>query len=523
MERHSQAWRWLVVGLVALVAAPAWGQKSSLIGRIIQDDAVVRAGAGDSYYAVGQLKRGAIVNIADRFFEWYKITPPPGMFSYVSKERVKLGGAGRTGIITKDRTPVKAASIDGPGKSYRRQMDLFKNDTVKIIDANGDFYRIEPPRLAYVFVLVSSVKREAFVPAPAVAAAPPVVTRPPAKPIVKQPVVVKATPPIKQPTKVTALPPALMEVPVKEITSAAVLPADTVKSVIDESAVASTASVQSGPMKTPGAAIETVGEPRIARQPLQPITSAGTPDVQPEPGVVAVTQEPMPTFRSPTAAVETPPAVTPMVAEAPMTPAVSVASTPSPEVISSGSLALTSMSLAQLNRTMEAVEKMPLEQQPIGDLLAAYDGHYQSESLTASARRDVLMRIIKLQRNAALARTLQEIALVQQGLDRMAGTPTLTLSSAPVLGLAAPVEYDAVGRLAASGVYDGINLPRLYRLVSPNMRTVAYLRPSDLVNTTAMLGKVVAVKGPARYDPALKLNVLEAQSIDLLRAQVVQE
>jgi hypothetical protein len=185
----------------------------------------------------------------------------------------------------------------------------------------------------------------------------------------------------------------------------------------------------------------------------------------------------------------------------------------------SANLPLTSLTLKQLNTTARAFEQLPLERQPIAELLAAYEGHYQNNQLTVAQRREVLMQIIRLRRNAALAMTLQEILLVQQSLDKMPSEARISVAAAP---RRQRTSYQAVGQLTVSGVYDGTSLPLLFRLVSSNLRTVVYLRPNDRIDTTAMMGKILGVNGPSRYDPALKLHVLEAQSIELLTPQALK-
>lgn len=514
----------VLTAMCVMLAGPAWAQQKALVGRVLIDDAEVRAGAGDSYYVVGHLKKGSIVNIVDRFFEWYKVTPPQGVYSYVAKNRVDASDDGKTGVVTRDRTPVKAASVDGPGKSYRRQLDLFKGDKVAIVDAEGDRYKIVPPRSAYVFVLVSSVKREAFVPAPNQAPVPPVAMKPapPAvTPIKPKPVVAKVTPPAPAPAKpVVNVSPAPPLVP-------APAPPTMVTGVI-ESPRNTTGEIKAMPLKTANAAIETVAQPAPAPKPTVQV-ARGTPQIQPEPGSAPPASDDLPTFRSRTPPPKPKPVIAPPASPAsPAPPAAAprvVNSTPAApaEVTTtlSSNVALASLSLEQLNGTLPAIEQLPLERQPIADLLAAYEGHYQNTQLSATQRREVLMQIIRLRRNAALATTLQEIAIVQRSLD-IAPVTTVSLAGA---GAAPPqrVEYDAMGQLVASGVYDGVHLPRLYRLVSPSMRTVVYLRPNDSIDATAMMGKIVGVYGPARYDPALKLRVLEAERIDLLKPEAMKQ
>jgi uncharacterized protein YgiM (DUF1202 family) len=476
-----------------LVPAIAWGQADEspvVIGRIIEDNAPVHAGAGDSYYVVGHLAADTIVTIEDRYFEWYKIVPPQGVFSFIEKARVDVDADGSTGRVNQDRTPVRAAGLEG--QYYRRQLDLHKGDAVRIVSERGEFYRIAPPDNAYVYVRTSAVKREQFEPAQA------------------QPV---------------QTPPAVVEAPATPAATA------TPAASVAASAAASTASGEFLPPRpadesvamltpvTPAAAAQpqptTEAQPAVEAAAAQP-TVAQTAPPQPEP-----VAEPQPAMAAeqPEAQTETSPQPEPAVPVQPEPrPAESavVAADPQPEPAAAQSKPFNELSFEQLERVMAATDGQPLEQQPIDELLGAYERMYQDPQLNAQQRRQVLLQIIKLRRNASLAVTLREISQVRQSIN---AAPSRMESYSASIANAPAIEYDAVGQLMASSVYDGINLPRLYRVVSSSMRTIVYVRPSDAIDVSSMLGQVVGVAGPSRYDSALKMRVLEAREIDLLRAQ----
>lgn len=78
-------------------------------------------------------------------------------------------------------------------------------------------------------------------------------------------------------------------------------------------------------------------------------------------------------------------------------------------------------------------------------------------------------------------------------------------------------DFDAVGRLNASLVYDGRRLPLLYRLQEPGEgATVAYLLPTRNFSLAELTGQLVGVSGDLRYDEALRLNVISPRRVDLL-------
>jgi hypothetical protein len=435
-----------------LIPAAAWGQvtpstSTVVVGRIIEDHTPVHAGAGDSYYIVGHITADTIVTIEDRYFEWYKIVPPPGVFSFIEKARVDVDADGSTGKVNQDRTPVRAAGMEG--QHYRRQLDLHKGDPVRIVSEQGEFYRIAPPEQAYVYVRTAAVKREQF-----------------------------------EPAQVQA---STTSAPATETTSTS-------------TSSTSTSSITFSPPRP-------ADEPAPTTPPTIVMSAPSTADLPAVVEVVPATQ-----------ATEAPPTVT----EAPPEPVTesqpAVVTPPSaeepPKPSAPADIQYDQLSFEQLEGVTESMADQPLEQQPIDELLVAYERLYQDAQLDASQRRQVLLQIIKLRRNAALAVTLREIAQVRQSID----SAPVRVESEP-LPNASATQYDAVGQLMASGVYDGINLPRLYRVVSPSMRTVSYVRPSDAIDATDMLGRIVGVIGPSRYDSALKMRVLEARRIDLLRAQ----
>ncbi len=78
-------------------------------------------------------------------------------------------------------------------------------------------------------------------------------------------------------------------------------------------------------------------------------------------------------------------------------------------------------------------------------------------------------------------------------------------------------DFDAVGRLNASLVYDGRRLPLLYRLQEPGEgATVAYLLPTRDFSLAELTGQLVGVSGDLRYDEALRLNLITPRRVEIL-------
>ena len=78
-------------------------------------------------------------------------------------------------------------------------------------------------------------------------------------------------------------------------------------------------------------------------------------------------------------------------------------------------------------------------------------------------------------------------------------------------------EYTAVGRVAASTIYDGTSLPKLFRLQDPATgRTVAYLKPDEDYALANRIDIIVGIVGDKAYDESLRLNMITPRRIDVL-------
>lgn len=150
----------LAAVLMIFSVLPASAQEAPFIGVVTKSDVDVRSGAGRAYYVVGELKEGDMVRVEKILFNktWYQIRVPQGVNSYISKAFVDAQGDGSKGTINADRTPFNAASLRGPGESYREQGMLSKGDTVTILAEEGNFYKVEPPKDAFVFIAAGTLR-----------------------------------------------------------------------------------------------------------------------------------------------------------------------------------------------------------------------------------------------------------------------------------------------------------------------------------------------------------------------------
>ncbi|NIP25748.1 MAG: hypothetical protein GWN67_10215 [Phycisphaerae bacterium] len=155
---------------------------------VTEDNVPIHCGSGTNFYICGKLKKGDKVKVVSSQFNWSCIVPPPGSFSWITTRYVSIDpDRPNIGIVTSDSIRVYAGSEQRePIHSETLQLKLNRGDEVKFIGKQkGDYYKIEPPPGAYLWV---STKY----------------TKPIAPPVVKviKPVVVKPKVDTNTPTKI---------------------------------------------------------------------------------------------------------------------------------------------------------------------------------------------------------------------------------------------------------------------------------------------------------------------------------
>ncbi|MFW6032860.1 MAG: hypothetical protein ACOCTI_05760, partial [Phycisphaeraceae bacterium] len=151
--------------------------------------------------------------------------------------------------------------------------------------------------------------------------------------------------------------------------------------------------------------------------------------------------------------------------------------------------------------------EMPLTEQPVERMLKAYQRLERQPGLPRLDQRIIDRRIAALQRNLTLARTLREVRQAREVAEQEPDMPERPVT---------PDQFDIVGQLRASSVYDGETLPRLFRVVDPDSgRTIAYVEPGDAIDA-GMPGQVVGIVGQARRNADYA-----ARLIDVRRAAVL--
>lgn len=120
-------------------------------GEITADNVHVRSGPREGDYATLKLERGAPITVVGIKFDWLKILPPETSFSYVSKAFVQQYGDGTRGRVTKNDLSVRAGS-NLTSLKHQVQTKLMEGDEVEIIGEQDEYFRIQPPAGAYLYV-----------------------------------------------------------------------------------------------------------------------------------------------------------------------------------------------------------------------------------------------------------------------------------------------------------------------------------------------------------------------------------
>ncbi|MEM1213598.1 MAG: SH3 domain-containing protein [Planctomycetota bacterium] len=232
-------------------------------------------------------------------------------------------------------------------------------------------------------------------------------------------------------------------------------------------------------------------------EPVTPPTPTSPPAPTPEPAeTITQLPEPAPIPVVPDPAPEAPEPVAPPAPD-PNAPLPSAAAPDAP---------ITTPAVADPLKALEMellpLFALPLDQQPYDQMIAGYTEIKANPALTKVDRLIVERRLIAIERNQRVAQALLRLKAAKSDA-----------TAAPLTDIPAddttPSTFDAIGILTVSSVYDGQNVPRLYRLVAPNgRRTLAYVEPTPALRVNDNLGRLLGVSGTSSYDPAVKLEVL---------------
>lgn len=245
------------------------------------------------------------------------------------------------------------------------------------------------------------------------------------------------------------------------------------------------ATAENTPATTPPASTPPAGTETAAA----PTTTPAQPEQAP------ATTEPTPTVESVTTPVEPAPVQAPT-------------ETPAQRAVGT---------MNQLNNAFEALKRVPTEDAEISPLIAEYErfiGTLSDSAADSGWRRYAQSRVELLSARLELQNQLLAVkeaeAFAAKGFDQI--TQSVRLMQANPL-------YKVVGRLGASTVYNGENLPQMFRVQSVEGgvgRTLAYVLPADGVDLAGKIGFIVGVVGDSRTDVVLGLPIIEPKRVDML-------
>ena len=145
------------IGMFVLVALPAVAvaqdqEQNRFVAEVTAHTLLVRSGPSQNYYVVEELNAGDRVTVTGQEHGWYRILPPSGCYSLVSKNYVDLDRDGKTGVVNTNALRVRAGS-DMERHRYAVQLKLDKGAEVKVVGETQDGYlKIEPPAGAYLWI-----------------------------------------------------------------------------------------------------------------------------------------------------------------------------------------------------------------------------------------------------------------------------------------------------------------------------------------------------------------------------------
>ena len=439
---------------------------------IIASNAVyVRCGPGDNYYPTQKLDKGAKVKVVGAKFDWLKIEPPDESFCYVAKLYVDRHGDGKVGRVNKDSINVRAGSHLSALK-IGILTELHQGEQVEITGEEQEYFKIKPPKGAYLYVNKKFVEPD-----------------PNAQPE-----------PQAQKTEKT-------ETPKQAEASKTETPKPTETVELDNEKSNEPAKTETAKSETPKPEIM---KPDQGTQPEKPSEPKPTETTQVTPQPAQPDAQPTPTFsRDPkgsapeTANTPKPESEKPKTEIAAATPEKPPEKTPAdwtPEHAEA--------EFDQAEADLYASRNLPVNEMPAESLLQRYEALARTDKLPESMRRVAEARVPGLQ---ARATAKAEIARLRNGEESLRQKQVALKAEQEELQRRIAERtikiYTAVGTLQPSSLQRGAG-GTLYRITDPSTgRTVCYLRAKDN-KPLEQLGQFVGIRGEITQDPRLGARVL---------------
>ncbi len=166
----------------------------------------------------------------------------------------------------------------------------------------------------------------------------------------------------------------------------------------------------------------------------------------------------------------------------------------------------------ELEARWAKVKEEPLGSSEIVPLKQAYTSLLADPACESDIKAMGAARVQQLEIQAEAQARIQELKKMRATLD----SDDAQLKAIKT-AMEARMDYTVVGVLNASTVYDGNRLPLLFRVTDPaSGATTAYVAPKDPNQLTTKIGLVVGIRGTKRFDEALKLNIVDPGTVDIL-------
>lgn len=472
--------RWIApVSVVALASASAWAQIADIQpawALVTSEKAPMHCSDSDRFYKVAELTKAALVVVDGEGGGWSRVRYPAGTAAFVRAEDVRVDGAS---VVLTQASRLKAAhGTAGYEGSYKALLStpLAAGATLKLIEPAKDptgaisGYKVIAPEGAKGFVESRHLRRatdaeiEAFRAKTGAAA----LTAGPAPTPATTPSTTPATAPGTTPSTASTTTPA------------------------PEQGGGNLPTLDGGKSDS-GSLVS----------PMQP--GQGKPTTTPVPGEAT----PAPAGETPAAGPSATPEATPEATPA-VTPAPVVVTPKAPEpdrVIATAQ---------KLEQTFQAVWRQPILESEFDELVAEYDRAIEA----TPAERPNLLAALQGRRQALEVRRQFRDVVRRQAEERAAVDRSKAESDKTLEALAASRYYTIIGQVQPSLIYDGKQLPLMYRIVSVGgvtPRTLGYLRKSDKVDLDKVVGQVVGVIGDAQLDRSLQLNLITPVQVDVLK------
>lgn len=467
------------------IVAPAMAQIASIqpyYAVVTAEKAALRAGETDQFYLVASADRGTILLVDGEGSGWARVSYPAGSTCFVKADAATADSATNSVRLTKANRLLAASMKDGIDKSWKFVLPaaLPEGSTLKLVetlkekDGTVTGYRVAAPGAARAFTELRSVRRATADEVAAYRAKPGAYVPDGAE--------VAATPAVKPaaaPTKPEVKPAVTTEKPVA--------PEKVDTSLVKPAVPGSNTAAPTNPVTTPDAA------PAMAT----PTTTTATP-----------------AGGTPAATPAATPAGEPSSTMAPGVSAGGAAPTDIPEIKPREIPAPTGPTVESLEPKFQQLWKQGGSNEEITQLIGQYeellskageDRFSQRRRAQIQSRIDVLT--IKMNTQTSVSES-QDNAKKVEASNQIVQQTLSQVDAARV--------YATVGTLTTSAVYNGTNLPLMYRVQSNDGsgRTLGYIKPNAVANLASLVGKTVGVVGESTLDASLKLNVINAIRVD---------